>query len=286
MPSNQTGTARALRRYGPFGLIIVVIAIIALITVVFGGDDDDGDGGDTAVGNEEELIRSGPTTPEKAELLGEENVDFGPNCDPETELVAIPHIRAPQCVAPFDGDNGGDTTPGVTGDEIKVVYHQTDPAADPLLSATLRGAGAEVAPETACETAQGYVDLFNTYYETYGREVVLECYLSSGASSDIEAARADAIAIADKEPFAVFGGPALAIQPFAGELAAREVVCVGTCALATTVEFLDDNAPYVYTNGIAPEQAARLTAEMVSKQAPPGQPAEYAGDPAIQSEDR
>ena len=287
MPSNQTGTARALRRYGPFGLIIVVIAIIALVTVVFGGsDDDDGDDASSEVGSDEALIRAGPMTPEKVALLGEDNVDFGPDCDPETEQIAIPFLRAPQCVEPFDGDNGGDTAPGVTGGEIKVVFYQTDPASDPLLSATIRGTGAEVSPETACETAQGYVELFNRYYEAFGRQVVLECYLGQAASSDVEAARANAIEIADKEPFAVFGGPALAIQPFADELAARGVTCIGTCALATPVDFQEENAPYIYTNGIAPEQAAELTAEMVSNQAPPDSPAEYAGDPALQSEDR
>jgi hypothetical protein len=288
MPSNQTGTARALRRYGPFGLIIVVIAIIALVAVVFGGsDDDDGNGdGDTAVGSEEELIRSGPTTPQKAELLGEDNVDFGPNCDAELGQVAIPYLRAAQCVEPFDGDNGGGTSPGVTGDEIKVVYYQTDPAADPLLSATIRGTGAEVSPETACETAQGYVELFNTYYETYGRQVVLECYLADAASSDVEAARASAIEIADMEPFAVFGGPALAVQPFETELAARGVTCIGTCALASPTSLLEENAPYAYTNGMAPEQAAELTTELVSQQTPPGEPAQYAGSPELQEQER
>jgi hypothetical protein len=287
MPSNQTGAARALRRYGPFGVILVIVLVIVLVTVVFGGDDgdDDGDGEAAEVSGEEELVRSGPMTPEKAELLGED-VDFGPNCDTETGLVAIPFLRAAPCVEPFAGDNAGATSPGVTADEIKIVYYQTDPAADPLLSATIRGTGAEVAPETACETAQGYAELFNEYYETYGRTVVIECYLSNSASSDIEAARADAIAIADMEPFAVFGGPVLAIQPFAGELASRGVVCVGTCALAASAEFLDDNAPYLYTNGLAPEQAAELTAEMISQQAPAGEPAQYAGDPALQEEER
>ncbi|HEX6312591.1 MAG TPA: hypothetical protein VF152_13335 [Acidimicrobiia bacterium] len=287
MPSNQTGTARALRRYGPFGLIIVIVLVIVLVTVVFAGDDD-GDDDDTAgadVGSEEQLIRSGPMTPEKADLLGED-VEFGDNCDPDTGQVAIPLLRAAPCVEPFDGDNGGATSPGVTADEIKVVYYQTDPAADPLLSATIRGAGAEVSPETACETAQGYVDMFNEYYELYGRQVVVECFVGSGASSDVEAARADAIAIADKEPFAVWGGPQLAIPTFADELAARGVVCIGTCALAMSTEFLEDHAPYLYTNGIAPEQAAVLTAEMVSKQAPPGEPAQYAGDPALQEQER
>ena len=288
MASNQTGRARMLRRYGPIGLIVVVVLVIVLVTVVIGGgDDDDGDtasGGD--VGTEEELIRSGPMTPQKAELLGEEDVDFGPDCDEETGQVAIPFLRAAPCVEPFEGNNGGDASTGVTGDQIRVIFHQTDPSADPLLSATVRGTGAEVAPETACETAQGYAEIFNRYYETYGREVVIDCFLSNAAASDIEAARADAISIAEGDPFAVFGAPALAVPTFSGELATREVVCVGTCATATSVDQLEADAPYIYPTGIAPEQAAELTAEMISNQAPAGEPAQYAGDPALQEQER
>jgi hypothetical protein len=288
MATDQSGRARMLRRYGAIGLIVVVVLVIVLVTVVVGGgDDDDGDttsGGEFA--GEEQLIRSGPMTPQKAELLGEDDVDFGPNCDEETGQVAIPFLRAAPCVEPFDGNNGGDTSPGVTGDQIRVTYHQTDPSADPLLSATVRGTGAEVSPETACETAQGYAEIFNTYYETYGREVVIDCYLSNVSGSDVEGARADAIAIAEQQPFAVFGAPALATLTFADELATREVVCLGTCATATSVDQLEESAPYVYPTGIAPEQAAELTAEMISQQAPPNQPAEYAGDPAMQEQDR
>src|SRR5687767_9746023 len=126
--SNRT---RMLRRYGPFGLIIVIVAIIALVTLVFSGGDDDETSSGGEVASQEKLIRSGPMTPAKAELLGEENVDFGPNCDTErvpgngtadvpAGTVAIPTNYAPPCVAPFTGDNGGDTSQGVTGDTIKV----------------------------------------------------------------------------------------------------------------------------------------------------------------------
>jgi hypothetical protein len=288
MANDQSGRARMLRRYGPIGLIVVVVLVIVLVTVVIGGgDDDDGDtasGGD--VGTEEELIRSGPMTPQKAELLGEDDVDFGADCDEETGQVAIPFLRAAPCVEPFDGDNGGDTSTGITRDQIRVTFHQTDPSADPLLSATVRGTGAEVAPETACETAQGYAEIFNRFYETYGREVVIDCYLSNASASDIEAARSDAIAIAEGSPFAVFGAPALSGLTFADELATREVLCIGTCSLASSVDVQDEHAPYIITNGIAPEQAAELTAEMISNQAPPDEPAQYAGDPALQEQER
>ncbi len=128
----QNGFARWAKRYGP---VVVAAAVIATAVVVFGGDGGDGgDGsdGEAAILDQEELIRSGPMTPQKAELLGEE-VDFGPNCDTETGRIKLPTVYAPPCVEPFDGDNGGATTPGVTADEILIVRYETDPALDPLV---------------------------------------------------------------------------------------------------------------------------------------------------------
>ncbi len=285
MPSNQTGTARALRLYGPFGMIGVEIAIIALVTVVFGSDDDDSDSATTDVQSTEELIRSGPMTPEKAELLGEENGDFGPNCDLETGRVAIPSVYAPPCVEPFTGDNGGATSQGVTADTIKLVAYTTDPSQDPLLASQIDAAGGDVSVETAQQTTQGYVDIYTSLFETYGRTVEVEFFLGTGNFQDAAAAKADAIAIAEMEPFAVINGPAQVAQEFASELAANDILCLGRCALALPEDFSKDVAPYTWGSGPSPQQAARLSAEMIGTQVGPG-PAEFAGDPTLQDQER
>ena len=62
-------------------------------------------------------------TPEKAELLGED-VDFGPTCDTDLGRIMLKSVYAPPCVEPFEGDNGGATSAGVTADEVTVVYYQ------------------------------------------------------------------------------------------------------------------------------------------------------------------
>ncbi len=194
--------------------------------------DDDGSaagGGSGEIPSEEELIRSGPMTVQKAELLGED-VDFGPRCDTERGTVMMPSTYAPPCIEPFEGDNGGATSPGVTADEIKLVYYNADPAIDPLAAATATQAGVDVDPEAEVATIQGYLDVYNEVFETYGRTVTLEVYTGTGANDDVEAALADAIAIAEKEPFAVIGGPAQASAVFAGELASRGIVCGPRCA--------------------------------------------------------
>jgi hypothetical protein len=286
MASNQNGTARILRRYGPFGLIVVVVVIIALVVVVFGGsDDEDSSSSSDEVPSEEELIRTGPMTPAKAEQEGVDNVDFGPNCDTDLGTVAIPTVYAPPCVEPFTGDNGGATSPGVTADSIKIVRYNADPALDPLLASQISSAGADVDPESATITAQGYIDLYSEYFELYGRTIDFESYTGTGASDDEQAAKADAIAISEKDPFAVIGGPTQATRVFADELAARGILCIGNCALAIPEEFSKERRPYIWNAGPTPNEAARLAAEMIGKLAPPG-PAEFAGDPELQQQDR
>jgi hypothetical protein len=287
--SRQPAWMKPAKRYGP---IVVVLALIGAAVLVFGGGGDDGDDdADTAAGGgtatEDELIESGPMTWQKAELEGTtESIDWGPNCDTETGRIKLVSVYAPPCVEPFEGDNGGATSPGVTADTVKVVQYVADPALDPLASATVSGAGADVNPETNAETVQGFADLYNKLFETYGRQVDIEVYTGTGAGDDPVAAKADAIAIAEKDPFIVVGGPQTGASPvFAGELASRGIVCAGTCAQAIPQSIVDEHAPYVWQSGAVPNQAAALAAEMIGKLAGPGK-AELAGDDATRARDR
>src|SRR5262245_3303878 len=285
-PKRQPGWVKPAKRYGP---IVVVLALIGAAVLVFGGGHA-GDGGDdtTASGgsSEQELIDSGPMTWQKAEQEGKtDTIDWGPNCDTEIGKIKLVSVYAPPCVEPFEGDNGGATSPGVTADSVKVVVYIADPALDPLTAATVAGAGADVNIETAEETIQGFADLYNKLYETYGRQVEVETYVGTGAGDDIEAAKADAIAIAEKDPFIVIGGPQQSSQVFSTELASREIVCAGTCATAIPEGIVEDYAPYIWQTGPTPDQAAALAAEMIAKLAGPGK-AEFAGDDATRAKDR
>jgi hypothetical protein len=79
----------------------------ALLVFGRGGDGDEDaaeDGGETS---QEDLIRSGPMTPQRAELEGETGIDFGPDCDSATGRIKLSTVYAPPCVVPFEGDNGG-----------------------------------------------------------------------------------------------------------------------------------------------------------------------------------
>jgi hypothetical protein len=223
---------------------------------------------------------------QKAEQEGRTDaIDWGANCDTDTGRIKLVSVYAPPCVEPFTGDNGGATSPGVTADTVKVVVYIADPALDPLTAATVAGAGADVNIETAIATIKGFADLYNKLYETYGRTVDVETYVGTGAGDDLEAAKADAIAIAEKDPFIVIGGPQQSSQVFSTELASRKIVCAGTCATAIPEGIVEDYAPYIWQNGPTPDQAAALAAEMIGKLAGPGK-AEFAGDDATRAKDR
>jgi hypothetical protein len=267
-PAGRPGWQRAARRYGP---IAVVVALIAAAVLVFGrggddgGDDEAADGGATS--SQEDLIRSGPMTPQRAELEGETDVDFGPNCDPATGKLRLPTVYAPPCV---------------TADSVKLVAYVSDPAIDPVGSSLIAGAGANLDPSVATETMGDYADVFNAVFETYGRRVDLEFYTGTGAAGDEAAARADAIAIAEQEPFAVLGGPLQVQASFSEELAAQGVISFPAQPLPQSVTV--DNYPMIW-GVITPTQAATLAAEAIGNLAGPG-PAELAGDPALQGEER
>jgi hypothetical protein len=286
-PSRRPGWLRALRRYGP---IAAVVALVAAAVLVFGGGDGGEDGGEddgvaaTGTATDEELILSGPMTPDRARLEGVD-VDFGPDCDPETGRIRLPSVYAPPCVEPFAGDNGGATHQGVTGDEVLVVWYQADPALNPLQTAMIEGAGADIDPASARAVLQDFVGLYNDLFETYGRTVRLETYTGTGAGSDTAAARADAIAIAEMEPFAVIGGPDQAGTVFAGEIVDSGIVCGPGCPGALPEYLIDDLAPYVWSTLPTPEQGVALASEMIGNLAGPGR-AELAGSDEIRAEER
>jgi hypothetical protein len=279
-PARRSRTARRLVSF--VSVTVAMILAIGSVTVAAAASPES-DQADAQ--KNEALTKSGPMTPLKAELQGKTNIDFGPNCDPATGRVMIPLVYAPPCVQPFTGKNGGGTSQGVTGDAIKIVVYTGDPAKDPLLAGQLRAAGASLDVSAIQDTWQGYIDIYNQLFEFYDRRIEPELFVGTGPGSDSAAAKADAIAIADKKPFAVLGGPAQSTTVFADELAHRGVMCLGTCALAMPEKLLNANKPYLFTNGPSPEESATLTAEFVGKQVGKGK-AEYAGDDATRNKDR
>jgi hypothetical protein len=270
-------TSRNLRRYGPIAVIVVLIAVIAAVVLVSGGGDDSEPADDTVAEGD---VGEGALSFSDAEEQGID-VDWPDTCDTERGTVAIPTYFAPECYAPFEGDNGGETDAGVTEDTITIAYYQSPP--NPITDFILGGFGITDTNEQAFETISGYVDMFNEYYETYGRTVEVVNVEGSGPPNDDVAARADAVRI-DEEigAFMVWGGPILT-DAFADELAARQIPCI-SCQIGEPDAFAADRAPYVITITNSPDQGRAHLVEWLSKQVA-GRPAEHAGED-LQDEER
>ncbi|MEM8619824.1 MAG: ABC transporter substrate-binding protein [Actinomycetota bacterium] len=299
--------------------IVLIVAAVAGVIVVSGGDDDDGESSDSSTAETTATTDTGsetttaptaapdnttdttesPTTAavgsggEAAEIVypltfsqAEEQgieVAWDERCDTETGQWAMPWFFAPECYAPFDGDNGGDTASGVTGDTIKVVYY-LGPDDDPVLNFINDAIANDDTNADDSATVQGMADVFNSFYELYGRTVELEVFEGSGISSDEVAARADAVRIAEEiQPFAVVGGPVLT-NAFADELAANGIVCLG-CTPGQPQEWYAERDPYVWTTAIGSLQSREHVREFIANQLAGGN-AEFAGDEDFQNQPR
>ena len=271
-----------LKKWGPIGAIVLVVAAVVGLIVVTGGDDGDGDatpadtttavtepattdapadttpGGTTPDGTEPPTDGGGggeivyPLSFSQAEEQGIE-VAWDERCDTTTGRIAIQWYFAPECYAPFEGDNGGATAPGVTADSIKVVMYQ-GPDDDPIINYLTEPIAVDDTNAQAEQTARDMLEMFQSSYEFYGRTIELESYVSEGIANDEITARADAVRIAeDYEPFVVLGGPALT-SAFADELAARDIMCIG-CTPGQPASWYAERDPDVWGLAISAQQA-------------------------------
>jgi hypothetical protein len=263
--------------------ILVIAAIVAVIVIVVasGGDDDDTASTDTTSGLSTSL--EGVVSWTTAEEQGiTDTIDWGERCNTDIGRAAYPSFFAPECYAPFTGDNGGATAPGVTADSVKVIFYQT-PETDPVIDFITREIQVNDTNEDDAATLRGFNEFYAKYFETYGRQVDLQFFTGTGPSNDPVAARADAVTIANMQPFAVLGGPLL-VPDFADELAARKILCI-SCTPAQSSDFYNQRSPYVWGVANSGQQAQVHSAEYVSKRLA-GENAEWAGDPALQDQER
>jgi hypothetical protein len=281
----------AAKRIIPIVVVLAVIAAVVVAIVVSSGSDDDDSASETtqvetgALTSADAVLLPPALSFAKAKAEGNEgDIDWGERCDTAKGLIALPLFPQQQCFAPFDGsDNGGETTPGVTGDTIKVVVYLTQEN-DPVLKFIYSQIDNDDTPDQAWATYQAYNDMFSKYYETYGRKVELVRFDATGNISDAVAATADAETIAnDIRPFMVLNGPLLT-DAFADTLAANEVMCV-TCGPEQSDEWYDERAPYVWSIAKTARQNLMLVEEYIGKRLA-GDPAVHAGDPVLQDKER
>ena len=284
------GNNRQVKRWGPIVGVFAVVAIGAGVLLATSGDDDPKsvDEGTTTLAVEETTPPSETTAPTDTvvapETTGapageitfplsfpqavaqgiEGDVEWGDRCDTARGRLAVPDYFAPECMAPFTGDNGGATAPGVTADEITLVNY-VGQEGDPIIAYITDAIDNDDTTQQYFDTMKGLVEYYSAFYELYGRKVNLVTYEGTGGATDEVAARADAATIAEQyAPFAVLGGPALT-SAFADELSAREVICIG-CTPGQPADFYTERDPYVWGLDGSALQKQTHVLEFVQKQ--------------------
>jgi hypothetical protein len=156
---------------------------------------------------------------------------------------------SPPCFA-FEGDNGGETSRGVSADAITVAYRMTsDPNLLKVL-ADIAGIPFDETNEDIARTAEGLVDYFNQNFQLYGRRLVLERVEGHGSilqeltGGGQEAANNDAVKVAqDTQAFADITG---ATQPYADALSRQQVVNIGAPYMSR--QWFQERRPYAWSN--------------------------------------
>lgn len=278
---DHDGSARTrqLARWGPLLVLLVVAGLVAALIVTTDPPTDVAAGASDTTGSvaPDEVQLPADVLPfSVAEARGEvDDIDWGARCDVDAGVLAMPISPPPECFAPYDGPGGGATATGVTNDAIKVVVYVSQEN-DPILSFIYSQIGNTDTPTQTFETYEGYNELLATYFETYGRQVELVRYDATGPISDAVAATTDAETIArDIQPFAVIGGPLLT-EAFAETLAANKVMCI-SCTPGQTIDWYEQQAPYVWDVQKNSNQSQIMVAEYVGKRLAGGK-AEFGGD--------
>ncbi|MGA7759885.1 MAG: hypothetical protein WCA57_18745, partial [Ilumatobacteraceae bacterium] len=205
-------SSSSLKKWGPIGAIVLVVALVAgIVLATSSGDDDDDDAGgadtttaitnapdatDAPDGTEAPDSTDAPdsTEPDSTEPGGGGDVTYplsfsdaeeqgievawDERCDTELGNVAVRDFFAPECYAPFEGDNGGETSRGVTADTIKVVLYQ-GPDDDPIINYLSDAVSVDDTNAESEQTARDMVEMYDAFYEFYGRSIELEAYVST-----------------------------------------------------------------------------------------------------------
>ncbi|HUY86961.1 MAG TPA: hypothetical protein VMU77_07575 [Acidimicrobiales bacterium] len=191
---------------------------------------------------------------------------------------------APLCLAAYHANNGGATSPGVTGSTITITYREATTSEEQALYSSVApsvvGSNASVVA-----TMNQYIKVFNRSFELYGRHVVLKPFSGQGdflqedEGFDQVQAQADAITA---HSIGAFGDVSIlaSTQPYDQSLASEHVISIG--AIAMPQSWFAGLAPYAYSPWADCNKSA-LTSAIVIGKAMAGMPAIYAGDPLLQS---
>lgn len=188
----------------------------------------------------------------------------------------------PFCVRPFeDGDdNGGATSRGVTATSIKLVAILPSPArGEAQAQAAPPRSRADNSRTTWADMVHDHLHAYLPFYETWGRDIEVVLYESTGA--DETAQRADAVAIVGEKPFAAINFDTYGLDVLVSELAKAKIL---VHSYAASPRETQAQAPYRW-GGNDPDAAAVNSAEVIGKQLA-GKKAQYAGSDELRTKTR
>jgi hypothetical protein len=221
-----------------------------------------------------------PVPPVPAAGVGSKAALNSPECGPDGTL-AIPYPTRVPCVRPFkDGENnGGATSMGVTRNSVKIVLflgtHEQQDAERTRPGATAPVDLATNQPGYIEESFDDWQEALDHSYNLWGRE--FEFVVVNPTGADEAAQRADALRVAEMEPFAVVSNaPATAGggQVFAADLVAKKIIVFYG---GITNEEAGQQAPYRYLGGFDNNASAINSVHFAARQLK-GETAKWSGD--------
>ncbi len=166
--------------------------------------------------------------------------------DRDRQVARDPY--SPPCFQ-FEGDNGGATSRGVTGDEITVAYRVTPEPNIIATFAAVAGIDYDETNQDLANTTAGLVDYFNQHSQMYGRHIRFVPVDGSGSlvneifGAGQQAANNDALKVGTEvEAFADLSATS---QPYADALSRQHVINFGAPYLSR--EWFTDRRPYAWS---------------------------------------
>lgn len=207
---------RLLKGYAP--LVVLVAALVVMVAVV-----------PSKVPAELAAVAQGEATEVEAGQPASGWEDTVTAC-PDRPLQVPDLGYSPPCYA-FSGDNGGETSRGVTADTIRVSYRVTSDPNLLLLLGQLGGVPLDESNEEMYRTMEALVEYVNATFELYDRKIELVRYDGRGqilpefTGGGQDAATNDSIKVANE--IGAFADLTGITQPYADALARNEVVAIG-----------------------------------------------------------
>lgn len=212
-------------------------------------------------------------------------VSIAGDCEGGAKQTIQPY--SPPCIK-FSGANNGASSPGVTGDTIKVAIREGNlPSLYAVAGQVAEKANIKDTNDDIRRTTIAYFDYFNKKFETYGRKVEPVFYKGQGDQlaeffgGGVETANADGLKVAQE--IKAFADLSVLTAPYADALVRQKVIAIPPIHMSR--KWYADRAPYAY--GVFVD-CSRLLESIVDYGLKRliGHPARYAGDPALRSQNR